>query len=266
MNVSLEPRKVERPFIGRWLRTSLDLIVRSPVQFGLVIVLLVCLDNAVVQLASGYRIEKLWTYSFGSLLLGFVWVFVAALARGADDAARTWSALAQFVRPKVWAGAVASAAVAVGFELIVDWLLGGVTGLHHRNSAAFLRHPGDFAEAIAHDAIFFTVFFTPFYFPLLALIPDISPLRAQSLSISAARKNGNIEILLGVGIIVVPAAALSEVAPVFGLVDAVTVLFLGVFNYVAYRDVFERRPGNAPQLAGVKKAPGLLPAPADRTG
>lgn len=265
MHRSIEPREVERPFIGRWMRTTLELIVRSPLQFGLVVVLLICLDNAVVEFASGYRVEKLWANALGSLLLGFIWVFIAALARGADEASRTWSALAQFIRPRVWMGAVASAAAAVCFELIVRWLLNGatgldrITGLHHGTPTSFLQHPGDFVSAISHDAMFFTAVFEPFYFPLLALIPGISPREAHSLSTWAARKNGRMEILLGVGIVVVATATLAEVAPVFGLIDAATLLFAGVFNYVAYRDVFERRSGNVPQE--IKQAPGLLPTP-----
>jgi hypothetical protein len=267
MNDTLEPREVERPFIGRWMRTTLGLIVRSPVQFGLIVVLLIGLDSAVVEFASGYRVEKLWANGLGSLLLGFTWVFIAALARGADEASRTLSALAQFIRPRVWMGAVASAAAAVCFELMVRWLLNGVTGLdritglHHGKPTPFLQHPGDFVSAISHDAMLFTAVFEPFYFPLLAAIPDISPLRALFLSMSAARKNGSMEILLGVGIVVVAAAALAQIAPVLGLIDAATVLFVGVFNYVAYRDVFERRSGNAP---AIKKAPRSLPAPIDR--
>jgi hypothetical protein len=257
MNKNLEPREVERPFIGRWMRTSLELIVRSPVQFGLIVVLLMCLDNGVVELASGYRIEKLWANALGSLLLGFIWVFIAALARGADETSRTWSALAQFIRPRVWVGAVASAAVAVCFELMVRWLLNGVTGLdsitslRHGKPTSFLQHPGDVVSAISHDAMFFTAVFEPFYFPLLAAIPGISPRQAHSLSMFASRKNGKIEILLGVGIVVVAMATLAQIAPVFGLIDAATVLFVGVFNYVAYRDVFERRSGNAPLQVAV---------------
>jgi hypothetical protein len=97
---------------------------------------------------------------------------------------------------------------------------------------------------------------------LLTLIPDIPPQLALSLSRSAGRKNGTIEILLGVGIVIIAAAALSEVAPVYGLTAAVAVVFVGVFNYVAYRDVFERRDTNLPQA--IKMAPELLPAPVDR--
>jgi hypothetical protein len=253
MKNSLEPRAVDRPFIGRWMRTTLALIVRSPVQFGLVVVLLLCLDNAVVELASGYRVSRLWANALGSLLLGFIWVFIAALGRGADESSRTWSALAQFIRPRVWVGAIASAAAAVCFELLVRWLLNGVTGLeritglHHGKPTSFLQHPGDFVSAISHDAMFFTAVFEPFYFPLLALIPGIPPRQAHSLSMWAARKNGAMEILLGVGIVVVASAALAQIAPVFGLIDAATLLFIGVFNYVAYRDVFERRSDTAPQ-------------------
>jgi hypothetical protein len=93
VNQTFEPRKVERPFIGRWLGTSLRLLIRSPLHFGSVIVFLVCIDNALAQLATNYRIGAIWAHAAGSLLLGLVWIFVAALARGADAASRTWSAL-----------------------------------------------------------------------------------------------------------------------------------------------------------------------------
>ena len=259
MNPTLEPREVERPFIGRWLRTSLALIVRSPVQFGLLIVLLVCFDNAIVDVAGGLRVAKLWSNAFGALLLGLIWVFIAALARGADDASRVWSALAQLLRVRVWAGALVSTAGAAAFNFVVGWVLDGATGLHYSKSVPFPQHPGDVVAAIARNAAIFTVFFEPFYFPLLALIPDIPPRLARSLSMSAGRKNGTVAILLGVGIVVVAAAALAEIVPLFGLTEALAVVFVGVFNYVAYRDVFERRDTNVPQA--VKKAPEILSRP-----
>jgi hypothetical protein len=35
--------------------------------------------------------------------------------------------------------------------------------------------------------------------------------------------------------------------PLFGFTEVVAVVFVGVFDYVAYRDVFERRDTNVPQ-------------------
>jgi hypothetical protein len=73
---------------------------------------------------------------------------------------------------------------------------------------------------------------------------------------SIGNRNGSIEILLGVGIVVVATALVAEFAPVFGLIDAATLLFVGVFNYVAYRDVFERRSDNAPLPVAADLLPG----------
>lgn len=259
MNQTFEPRNVERPFIGRWLRTSLQLLIRSPLHFGSVIVFLVCIDNAVAQLATNYRIGAIWAHAVGSLLLGLVWVFVAALARGADDASRTWSALLHVAKPRVWVGASTSAAVIVCIQIVFQWALAGALRAHGHVFSGLIEHPGDLVSCMDVDAAFVSLFFDPFYFPLLALVPGIAAMDARSLSKHAAHKNGSVAIILGAGLIIVPPIMVAEVVPVFGLILATTLTFLGVFNYVAYRDVFERRADNEPQRSGV-----LLPTPAER--
>jgi hypothetical protein len=250
VNQTFEPRKVERPFIGRWLGTSLRLLIRSPLHFGSAIVFLVCIDNAVAQLATTYRIGAIWAHAVGSLLLGLVWVFIAALARGADDPSRIGSALRHVVQPKVWIGASASAAVIVCMQMVFLWTLAGAIRTHGHMFSETLEQPGDLVACIDVDAAFVSLFFDPFYFPLLALVPGIAAMDARSLSKRAARINGSVVISLGFGLIIVPPILVAEVVPVFGLILATTLTFLGVFNYVAYRDVFERRADNEPQRVG----------------
>lgn len=51
-----------------------------------------------------------------------------------------------------------------------------------------------------------------------------------------------------VGVITFGAASLASVLPLYGMTDAALLVFLGVLNYVAYRDIFERRSGNLPKM------------------
>jgi len=224
MNQTLEPREVERPFIGRWLRTSLALIVRSPVQFGLLIVLLVCFDDA-IWTSWGLRVAKLWSNAFGALLLGLIWVFIAALARGADDTSRVTSH-GQSLR-----------SLLVGFGLehscprpvpphSISSSVGAccATGLHYSQIRAFSPAPGRRRRGdSAQRWPFLPVFFRAFYLsPALALIPDIPPRLTRPVSLSAARKNGTVAILL-VWESSSWAAALAEIVPLFGLTEALAV-------------------------------------------
>lgn len=54
-------------------------------------------------------------------------------------------------------------------------------------------------------------------------------------------------MMLFVGITALTADAISSVVPAYGMPMAATIVFLGVFNYVAYRDIFKRRSGNLPK-------------------
>lgn len=55
--------------------------------------------------------------------------------------------------------------------------------------------------------------------------------------------------------------------PLFGMTNAAFLVFMGVFNYVVYRDIFERRAQNAPLPALSRSAALLQPAePTAETG
>jgi hypothetical protein len=58
MNATLDPREVDKPFVRRWLRAALALLIRSPFRFGILIAVLGCLDTSAVNLANGYVIER----------------------------------------------------------------------------------------------------------------------------------------------------------------------------------------------------------------
>ncbi|HXN10818.1 MAG TPA: hypothetical protein VN859_06210, partial [Steroidobacteraceae bacterium] len=51
-----------------------------------------------------------------------------------------------------------------------------------------------------------------------------------------------------VAAIAIAGVAVATALPLFGLTNAALLVFLGILNYVAYRDIFERRSENTPQL------------------
>jgi hypothetical protein len=69
MSETLEPRKVEKPFLGRWVITTLALLVRSPVSFGAAVALLAISDLLGTDIVPARLIDAGWTIVAGSLLL-----------------------------------------------------------------------------------------------------------------------------------------------------------------------------------------------------
>jgi hypothetical protein len=193
---TLEPREVDKPYARRWLTAALTLFLRSPVRFGLLIVFLATLDSAVVSYAQGYSIERKWLEGVGAIALPLVWVIVSAVARGADDGRQTWDALAQIRHRTVWLNALATGAIlatinyAVAFSL--QWLP-GVLGNHEH--VEYLRQPGQLLDSIDRSVLLMTFFVGLCYFPLLALVPQISRSQAMDLSRRATDINGRIMLM-----------------------------------------------------------------------
>jgi hypothetical protein len=248
MSDCLEPREVEKPFIGRWLRVTLQLLVRSPIRFGVVIALLGCLDRAAVDAASGYVLDKEWVDRLGRVLLPIVWLLVSAIARGADDASQTWTALASFATRRVW-----KAAVIIGVELavlswVIAWLFGGMGRLlSHPKPTGYLRQPGQFLDSIELSVTLFSVALGLCYFPLVLLWAEVSRKEALWLAKKASDINGRILIPCFIGVLAICADSLARVVPAYGMTTAFFLVFLGTLNYVAYRDIFERRSENLPR-------------------
>jgi hypothetical protein len=63
------------------LRDTLELFIRSPLRFGLLIAALGGLDTSAVNMTEGLVIEKEWLQRFGMVLLPAVWTAVSAVAR-----------------------------------------------------------------------------------------------------------------------------------------------------------------------------------------
>jgi hypothetical protein len=264
MSMTLDPRQVDRPFLRRWTRMALALFVRSPFRFSLMIAALGLLDHAAITLAEGSGIQRSWADRLGTLLLPPLWVLISALARGADDARRGNEALAALGRRRVWWGALRAGATLAAFLWIVAWALQGLGGLAslHRGQG-YLRHPGDLLTSIVVNVALLQSWVGLCYCPLLVLQPHIQASEAGVLSRRASQLNGRTVLLLFVAAIALGGVAVATVLPLFGLTDAALLVFLGILNYVAYRDIFERRSENAPQLASaayLAARPAVAPA------
>lgn len=241
MSETLEPRVVDKPFVGRWLRASLQLFIRSPVRFAATIALLGIVDNATVSMAQGLDIPRVWVNRTGLLTLPFLWVLVSALARGADDAALGREALAELRRWRVWSGALAIGVRIVILFILVYWVL----GTPYAKPQYGLRNPGDFIESVLTGAAFYSM--TPgfCFFPLLLLAPTIERARAESLARKAQSINGLVVFGMLAAVLVLGTYSLASVLPLGGMVNATGLVYIGIVNYIAYRDIFERRAENA---------------------
>jgi hypothetical protein len=247
MNATLDPREVDKPFVQRWLRAALALLIRSPFRFGILIAVLGCLDTSAMNLANGYVIERVWVDRLGMITLPLLWVFVSAIVRGADDGGRTWEALSNLRRRSVWMGALSVGVGMVALSWFVYSLFSGFGALATRNPHPYLQHQGDLLSSIEAGVMLIVSAGGLTYCPLLALVPEISASHARSLSKKAERINGLITIVTMTGILVIGAIYLTSALPAYGMTTAAFLVFFGVLNYVAYRDMFERRDENLPK-------------------
>ena len=252
MNATLDPRRVEQPFLARWLRMALELFIRSPLLLGSAIALLGWVDTSAVTLAGGYEVAQVWVDRLGLILLPALWVLVAALARIADDSRRMRETLLGLVRRQVWVGVLAGALVLLVINLVVTWTLHGVPALLGVSAPSrYLTQSGQFVGSLAAGATITLIAFGPCYPPLLGLVPGIAYSHARDLARKAAKINGEFLVWCFVCVAVVTADSLSLVFPAYGMTMAACLVFLGVFNYVAYRDIFERRSENQAATAVV---------------
>jgi hypothetical protein len=241
MSQTLNPREVEKPFRMRWLRMALQLMLRSPLRFSIAILLLGGLDSSAASLFAGVRVAGNWLTRLGMLMLPLVWVFIAAMARGIDNPSQTWKTFAGLSRLKVWMGALGVGVGLVALEWTVWLLLGNPAQLRFHVS------PGRFLEFTGAQAWMVYTAVDVCFFPLMIFEPELSLREARQLSKSASHINGWRTISgLMAGMLAV-AVVLQLFVPAFGMTSAAWIVFMGVLNYVAYRDIFERRFGNLPE-------------------
>ena len=247
MNATLEPREVDKPFAQRWLRTTLALFLRSPFRFGILIALLGCLDTSAVNFANGYVVEKVWVDRLGIVALPVLWVLVSAVARGADDNSLTWQTLSHLGRRSVWTGALSAGVGMAALSWLFHSLFHGFGAVAAHNPPAYLQHQGDFLASVEASVVVIVTSAGLTYCPLLALVPGLSAPNVRSLSHKADKINGLVTILTMTGILAIGAIYLSAAIPAYGMTTAAFLVFFGVLNYVAYRDIFERRGENLPE-------------------
>jgi hypothetical protein len=249
MSATFEPREVEKPFRMRWLRMTLQLLLRTPARFSVAILLLGCLDAFVRNSLPGNVISRPWSVRLGMLILPLVWVAIAALARGADNSTQNWKSLTSLTRPTVWMSALAIGLGLVALDMAVRHLF--VPGLHSQDvnllSGRILEFTGAQAWMVMTAAGIC-------FFPLLVLEPGLSLQEVLRLSKSATYINGRKPISwLMIGVLLV-AGIMEMYVPAYGLTTATWIVFVGVLNYVAYRDIFERRDANLPETVAITPA------------
>jgi hypothetical protein len=240
-----EPRVVEKPYQRRWLRMTLQLVVRSPVRFAIMIALLAWLDTSALQWVQGVAIPRQWIERLGMVGLPFIWAAVAAIARGADDSTQTWRALEGFLRVRVWFAILMAGASLVALSWAVSSLLSPAGAA----SSAYANQSGQLLRTFGAQSVLVYMMFGPCFAPLCTLAPGLSVLEVLRLSHRATQIN-DLRVILLMMLLV---AGVLSFLPAFGMTAAAWLVFMGTLNYVAYRDIFERRAANFPlQTAGAQ--------------
>ncbi len=224
MSETLEPRKVEKPFLGRWVMTALALLVRSPVSFGAAVALL-----AISGLLSADIVPARLTIVASSLLLPPYWVVLSLLSRRSDRAFGRAELLQHAASRSAWGGGLLPGCLLASVGWLLHWALSGNSFL------------ADFIGSYTWNCLLLVAPLGVCYFPLMALAPGLTILDAYQLSKKASRLNGEWLIVLFVGALSLTADGFALAGPAGDIVSAAILVFTGVFNYVAYRDIFERR-------------------------
>lgn len=229
MSETLEPRKVEKPFLGRWLMTALALLVRSPASFGAAVALLAISGLLGTEIVPARLIDAGWTLVVGSLLLPLFWVVLSLLSRRSDRAFGRSELQQHAASRSAWGGGLLPGCVLASAGWLLHWALSGSPVL------------ADFIGSCTWNCALLVGPLGVCYFPLMALVPGLTVLDACQLSKKASRLNGEWMIVLFVVALSLTADGFARAGPVGDIVSAAIVVFIGVFNYVAYRDIFERR-------------------------
>ena len=232
----------------RWLQMTLQLILRAPIRFSIAILLLGCLDAYVLHLLPN-TIPWPWARRVGMLLLPLAWVVIAAIARGADNSTQNWKALTSLTRPPVWMAALAIGLGLIALDVVIQRLLFPDLDWHEEKMRS-----GHILELTCAQALMVMGVAGICFFPLLVLEPGLSFPEVRRLSLSATEINGQKTIFWFMFGMMFVAAVVETFVPAFGLTNAVWIVFVGVVNYVAYRDIFERRSENSPKSVATASA------------
>lgn len=231
---TLKPRRVDRPFHWRWFGGALQLMLQSPLRFGMLIALLAFIDTSAAKYLQGFAVPRVvyeWT---GLACLPVVWTLVSALARGAESRGQTRPVLVDFVRNLTWyrslfAGILTLSLVAALTALLKKVPLGVLDPL-----------PGKLLNSFAAHCYIYWEGFGRCYYPLLVFMPGFSGPRLWRLSFRADWLNDNLlfwAILYSGNFL----ALMLEDVLSYGIAAAVWLVYSGIVNYVAYTDIFEHR-------------------------
>lgn len=229
MSETLEPRKVEKPFLERWVLTTLALLLRSPVSFGAAVALVAISDLFCTEIVPTAFIDAGWTLVVGSLLLPSFWIFLSLLSRRSDRGFGRSELLQHAASRSVWGGGLLPGCLLAGAGWLLHWALPGS------------RLLADFVGSYTWNCLLLIAPLGVCYFPLMALAPGLGVVDACQLSKKASRLNSEWVIVLFITALSLTADAFARAGPVGDIVSAAILVFIGVFNYVAYRDIFERR-------------------------
>ena len=235
MSDTLEPRRVEKPFIGRWVRATLALLAHSPVTFGATVAALAILDLFYRDVVPEHFVKAGLTLIAGALLLPPFWIVMSVLSRHSDRAFDRSELLQLSASARLWGGGLLPGCLLATVNCLLHW--------------AFAAGPA-IAGLIGSYTVNCLLLLAPLgvcYFPLLALAPGLSPIDACRLSKKAVRLNDEWAIVLFVAALSLVPDVFAREVPVGVIVTAAFLVFIGVFNYVAYRDIFERRLDYATQ-------------------
>lgn len=258
MSETLEPRKVEKPFLGRWVMAAFALIVRSPVCFGAAVALLAISGLLSTEIVPARLIDAGWTLVIGSLLLPFFWVVLSLLSRRSDRAFGRAELLQHAASRSAWGGGLLPGSLLASVGWLLHWALSGSPSLTQ------------VVGSCTWNCLLLVAPLGVCYFPLMALAPGLAVLDACQLSKKASRLNGEWIIVLFVAALALTADGFARAGPAGDIVWAAILVFIGVFNYVAYRDIFERRADYATEsvfaLQPRRSLPPARPRPSNGPG
>ncbi|HEY1892530.1 MAG TPA: hypothetical protein VGG63_19190 [Steroidobacteraceae bacterium] len=229
MSETLEPRQVGKPFLGRWVRSTFALLAGSPWIFGAAVVLLAVLDLFYIDVTPVRLIDAGLTLVVGALLLPAFWIAMSLVSRRTDRT-RDRSEQLEIVMPeRVWGGGLLSGCVLAAVNWLFHWALSA--------SPAY----ADIIGSYAVNSLLLVASLGVCYFPLMALAPGLTMVEAWHLSRKASGLNSGWVIVTFVTVLSLVPDAFAHAVPAGVIVTAAVLVFIGVFNYVAYLDIFERR-------------------------
>ena len=229
MSETLEPRQVGRPFLGRWVRSTFALLAGSPRIFGAAVVLIAVLDLFYIDVTPEHLVDAGLTLVVGALLLPVFWIAMSLVSRRADRIRGRSEQLQIAISERVWAGGLLSGCVLAAVNWLFHWALSA--------SPAYAAIIGSYAL----NSLLLVASLGVCYFPLMALAPGLTMVEAWQLSRKASSLNSGWVIVTFVTVLSLVPDAFAHAVPAGVIVTAAVLVFIGVFNYVAYLDIFERR-------------------------